>query len=396
MNSRHGFHLQSSIAQFSADAWDALLGKEVSLRSPACRHAFLLALEESGAVAAASGWQPHHAGLWQDGQLIAALPLYLKSHSWGEYVFDWAWADAYRRHGIAYYPKWLAAIPFTPIRGPRLLARDEGAREALLAGVMAAVKDSRLSSFHLLFPTEGELPALRDAGLLIRDGVQFRWENPPQTPYADFDAFLATLNHAKRKKIRQERRRAQDLQLELRWLDGDSANADDWAFFHHCYCSTYAAHRSAPYLSADFFLRLAQIMPESLRLLIAQRNGKPRAAAFFLCDGNTLYGRYWGAVEHLPFAHFELCYYQPIEYCIGKGLRFFEGGAQGEHKMARGLMPIRTRSAHWIADGRFRNAVDDFLTRERSGIGFYLDELAERLPFRAGRAAGNPESGDLG
>lgn len=390
MSLRHGFHLLESMSHFSADAWDALLGPNRDLRPPACRHAFLLALEQSGAAAAARGWLPRHASLWQRGELLAALPLYLKSHSWGEYVFDWAWADAYRRHGMAYYPKWLAAIPFTPIRGARLLARDESARQTLLNGVLDAVRDSELSSFHLLFPDDRELPALRDAGLLIREGVQFRWENPATAPYADFDAFLATLTHAKRKKIRQERRRARELQLQLRWLNGCSATADDWTFFHHCYCNTYAAHRSTPYLSADFFLRLARTMPENLRLLIATRNGKPSAAAFFLCDGGTLYGRYWGAVEHLPFAHFELCYYQPIEYCIAHGLRFFEGGAQGEHKMARGLLPMRTHSAHWVADPRFRDAVDDFLVRERSGIGFYLDELGERLPFRtATRSSGH-------
>ncbi len=395
MSSRPRFQLMESISHFSANAWDALLGMDASLRPPACRHAFLLALEQSGAATAASGWLPRHAGLWLGDELLAASPLYLKSHSWGEYVFDWAWADAYRRHGMAYYPKWLTAIPFTPIRGPRLLARDEQARQALLAGVIAAAHDSKLSSFHLLFPEDSELPSLRAAGLLIRDGVQFLWENPPQAPYPDFDAFLATLNHTKRKKIRQERRRARELELRLRWLDGYSASAEDWAFFHHCYCRTYAAHRSTPYLKRDFFLQLAQTMPENLRLLVASRAGKPSAAAFFLCNGDTLYGRYWGAVEPLPFAHFELCYYQPIEYCITQQLRFFEGGAQGEHKMARGLVPVRTHSAHWIADARFRDAVDDFLSRERSGIGFYLDELAERLPYRVSASPTGRVSTDL-
>lgn len=382
MQPLNGFHLLDSIAQVEATAWDALLGPDPRLRHPACRHAFLLSLEQSGAVSADSGWLPRHASLWQHGKLVAAMPLYLKSHSWGEYVFDWAWADAYRRHGLAYYPKWLAAIPFSPLPGARILGHEDAARRALLAAVLETVKHSELSSFHVLFPAESELPLLRDAGLLMREGVQFRWENASPAPWSDFDAFLAALNHDKRKKIRQERRRAQALGLALRWADGHSATAADWQFFHQCYALTYALHRSTPYLSLDFFLQLARTMPENLRLLIASREGSPRAAAFFLCDGQTLYGRYWGAMEHLPFAHFELCYYQAIKYCIRTGLRYFEGGAQGEHKMARGLLALRTHSAHWIADPRFANAVDDFLGRERRAVGMQISELDERSPFR--------------
>lgn len=386
----HGFHLLAAIDEVDATAWDGLHGAHSDAAggtdSPATLHAYLQALEHSGCVGGDSGWLPRHASLWQNGELIAALPLYLKAHSYGEYVFDWAWADAYRRHGLAYYPKWLAAIPFTPIPGVRLRARDAAAREALIHALMEAVAHSELSSFHLLFPAAEELAALRAAGMMVRQGVQFHWQNPPAAPHADFDAFLAALHRDKRKKIRQERKRAQVPGLTLRWLDGQDAQATDWAFFYRCYANTYARHRSTPYLNPAFFQRLAQSMGSNIRLLLAEHNGEPAAAAFFLCDSKALYGRYWGATQELPFLHFELCYYQPIEYCIAHGLTRFEGGAQGEHKLARGLQAVRTYSAHWIADPRFRAAVDDFLARERRGIGFYVDELNERSPFRLAEA----------
>ncbi len=394
----HGFLLLDSLASVDAEAWDGLLhatapnapNAPLAPAAPPClRHAYLDALERSGCVGPGTGWQPRHASLWQDGELIAALPLYLKQHSYGEYVFDWAWAQAYARHGLSYYPKWLAAVPFTPIPGPRLLGRNRAARQALLRGVLETVAASGLSSFHLLFPQADEAALLAEAGLMIREGVQFHWQNRIEGgPYADFDAFLASLNHDKRKKIRQERRRAAAHGLRLRWHDGHDATAADWAFLHRCYAMTYALHRSTPYLGPAFFARLAQRLPDGVRLLIAERAGEPVAAAFFLHDGAALYGRYWGALEPLPFLHFELCYYQAIEYCIAHGLQRFEGGAQGEHKLSRGLLPVRTFSAHWIADPRFRSAVDDYLARERSGIGFYLDELAERAPFRRPSAPG--------
>ena len=222
---------------------------------------------------------------------------------------------------------------------------------------------------------------MRERGMLIRTGVQFHWLN---RGYADFDDFLSALNHDKRKKIRQERKRATTLGLSCEWLDGASAQAADWHFFYRCYATTYALHRSAPYLTPTFFPMLAERAPDKVRLLLARRGSEPVAAAFFLCDGEALYGRYWGASEHLPFLHFELCYYQAIEYCIRNQIPRFEGGAQGEHKMARGLEPVETRSAHWIRDPRFRDAVDRFLAREKEGVGFYLDELTDRSPFRKG------------
>ncbi|MBN8440538.1 MAG: N-acetyltransferase [Thauera sp.] len=379
MSAREGFFLLDSLASISAQDWDAVARDESGLLCPALSHAFLETLERTRCVGAGTGWRPRHATLWRADKLVAALPLYEKTHSYGEYVFDWAWAEAYERNGIAYYPKWLAAIPFTPLPGRRLLGRTPADRKALLEHVLALARTSGHSSFHLLLPTEEEAGWLKDAGLLMRQGVQFHWQN---RDYADFDAFLASLNHEKRKKIRQERRRAFGLSLQLRWMDGAQARPADWAFFYRCYASTYALHRSTPYLTPAFFADLAQRLPQGVRLLVAERQGKPVASAFFLCDGETLYGRYWGAGEALPFLHFELCYYQAIEYCIRNGLRRFEGGAQGEHKMSRGLMPVVTSSAHWIADARFRDAVDRYLERESAGIYGYLDELSERTPFR--------------
>ncbi|EPZ17042.1 hypothetical protein M622_09935 [Thauera terpenica 58Eu] len=382
MTSPDEFRLLGSIADIAPQDWDALLPPAPT---PCLHHAYLHALEASGCVGEASGWTPRHATLWTDGRLAAAMPLYLKTHSWGEYVFDWAWAEAYQRHGLDYYPKWLCAIPFTPVPGPRVLGQDPRARERLMAGVSRLAESSALSSLHVLFPGERELASLQQNGLSLREGVQFRWSNTGTdgSPYADFDAFLGSLNHDKRKKIRQERRRASAHGLSLSWLNGHTATHEDWHFLYRCYANTYALHRSTPYLNLDFFLRLARARPEQVVLLVAARAGVPVACAFFLRDEETLYGRYWGAVEPLPFLHFELCYYQAIEHCIAHGLQRFEGGAQGEHKVARGLLPVKTHSAHWIADPRFRTAVDDFLGRERQHMSFYLDELNERAPYRS-------------
>ncbi len=369
------FRLHPAIADLPAGQWDALAGGQ-----PGLSHAFLATLEASGCVAPRTGWEPRHAALWEGGQLVAAMPLYLKHHSYGEYVFDWAWADAYRRHGLDYYPKWLSALPFTPIPGRRLLGRDTAARRALLGHVVDSVRDSGASSLHVLFPADEESGWLADAGLEIRHGVQFHWHN---AGYRDFDDFLARLAQPKRKKIRQERRRVGDAGVGFRILRGAQIGPDDWAFFHACYCRTYAEHRSTPYLTRRFFEDFARLAPDACVLMIAERSGRPIAASFFLQDAGALYGRYWGAVEFVPCLHFEACYYQAIDYAIGAGLTRFEGGAQGEHKLSRGLEPVLTQSAHWIAEPRFRDAVARFLAEERDGVDAYLDDLSEHLPFRS-------------
>lgn len=362
------------LAELPAEAWNAIAGPQ-----PCLQHAFLNAFEDSGAVSRTRGWVPHHASLWSGESLIAAMPLYEKHHSWGEYVFDWAWAQAYEQHQLPYYPKWLSAIPFTPVPGPRLLGVSEDARRQLLAAVMDWVQGGGHSSFHVLFPRPSDARLLADAGLMLRDGMQFHWRN---AGYADFEGFLTSLNRDKRKKIRQERRRVREAGIDFRWYRGDEVDASLQAFFYRCYALTYAIRRSMPYLEPDFFTRVHAALPDATRLLVAYRNGEPLACAWFLADDEALYGRYWGAVEDISCLHFETCYYQAIEYAIDHGLQRFEGGAQGEHKLSRGLLSTPTCSAHWIRDPRFADAIDDFLRRERHGVSLYLDELNERQPFR--------------
>jgi predicted N-acyltransferase len=261
-------------------------------------------------------------------------------------VFDWAWADAYERHGLAYYPKLLAAVPFTPATGPRLLAATRRRARRLAKALVALARDSAVSSLHVLFPTGEEAGALREAGMLERRGVQFHWRNPG---YASFDAFLAELSHDKRKKIRQERRRVSEAGVTFRRVTGHDATEADWDFFTRCYRRTYALHRSTPYLSRAFFGMIAQRMPGNVLLVVAELEGRPIAAALDLFSPAALYGRYWGAMEYVPGLHFEACYYQAMEFCIERGIGLFEGGAQGEHKHARGFLPEATRSLHWLA-----------------------------------------------
>jgi predicted N-acyltransferase len=303
----------------------------------------------------------------------------VKDHSYGEYVFDWAWADAYQRHGLDYYPKLLSAIPFTPVTGPRLLARDAHARAALVDTLRKTQQASDVSSSHILFPEDAEARQLAEAGYMLRSGVQFHWVN---AGYADFDAFLATLEHKKRKNIRAERRKVREAGVTMRRVRGVDALESDWRFFNRCYRHTYAAHHSTPYLNLDFFLRIAAAMPQNLMLVVAERGGKPIASSLVIHTEDTLYGRYWGALEHVPCLHFETAYYQPLEFCIEQGIATFEGGAQGEHKMARGFLPTRTWSAHWLAHPSFADAIERFLEREAGGIDDYIDELNDRNPFR--------------
>ena len=361
-----------SLAGVDPEEWNALAGGQ-----PFVRHEFLRALLETGCASGRTGWAPRFLLLRRAGALSGAMPLFAKSHSYGEYVFDWSWAEAHERHGIAYYPKMLCAIPFTPVRGRRLLARGAGDREALLGAALDLAKDT--SSLHILFPEEDEVRVLEAHGLLLRRTVQFHWRNEG---YGDFEAFLARLSHGKRKNIRQERRRVRDAGVSLKRLEGPAIEKRHWEFFNRCYRNTYAAHGSSPYLTLEFFLRLGAALPGNTLMVIAERDGRPVASSLLLYDATSLYGRYWGALEHIPLLHFECCYYQPIDHAIAKGLRVFEGGAQGEHKIFRGLLPVQGVSAHWLAHPRFARAVEQFLEREQAGIARYVDELCEHSPFK--------------
>jgi hypothetical protein len=365
-----------SLAGVPAKAWNALCGGD-----PFVSHEFLGALLETGCASARTGWLPQFLLLERDGALAAAAPLFLKSHSYGEYVFDWAWAEAYERHGLAYYPKLLCAVPFTPVSGPRLLARSEADRRRLVAAALALARE--VSSLHVLFPTEPEAKLMRAEGLLLRRTVQFHWRNQG---YADFEDFLSRMTHRRRKVIRQERRRVRAAGIRFRWLRGAEIERAHWELFEHCYRRTYAAHRSSPYLNLDFFLRVGQTLAANAVLILAERDGprggRPLAAALNFVANGALYGRYWGSLEDVPLLHFETCYYQAIEFAIASRLERFEGGAQGEHKIFRGLLPVKTCSAHWLAHPRFARAIEDYLEREALGIARYVDELADHTPFR--------------
>ncbi|WP_296752348.1 GNAT family N-acetyltransferase [Thiobacillus sp.] len=360
------------MAELPADAWNALAGD-----SPFVQHAFLLALETTGCVGADIGWEPVHLALFRGDRLEAAMPLYVKHHSWGEFVFDWAWADAYRRHGLAYYPKLVCCVPFSPVPGPRLLAKNDTDRTALIQAALKLTQELGFSSFHILFPSEPDHAVLDAMPLLHRSGFQFHWNN---AGYASFDDFLAAMTHDKRKKLRQERKKLNTLGVTFRWVEGAQSTDADWDHFYRCYADTYARHRSEPHLNRAFFAALRETMPDKLLLIIADKDGEPVACSFCIKDGQRLYGRHWGTLEYLPGLHFETCYQQGIEYAIANRLKVFEGGAQGEHKLSRGLVPTATHSWHWLENAEFREAVDRFLERETEAITHYMDELEG--PFR--------------
>jgi len=374
-------------SQIDARAWNALLEAQASA-TPFMRHEYLLALHASASASPGAGWTAQFVAIYErEGStevLVAAAPLYLKDHSYGEYVFDWAWADAYQRHGLDYYPKLLCAVPFTPVPGPRLLARDDAVRALLLRSMQGLASQRGLSSAHLLFLDEADQRVARAAGWMIRSTVQFHWTNRDAPAYADFPDFLASLQRDKRKKIGQERRKVLDAGVRFGALTGAEITTGDWDFFYRCYTLTYRAHRSTPYLRRDFFTRMAQAMPENWLLFVAERQGRRIAASLIALDpprGNA-FGRYWGATEQVDCLHFEACYYQPLAWCIANGYHRFEGGAQGEHKMARGLMPVTTASAHWLAHPQFSQAVAEFLRREGRAVEDYIGELEERRPFK--------------
>ena len=371
-------------AALDAAAWNDLLQAQAA-PTPFMRHEYLAALHASGSAVPETGWAPQFLTLHRGGELQAACALYLKSHSHGEYVFDWAWADAYRRHGLAYYPKLLGAVPFTPVPGTRLLARSDADRDVLVTALHRLALDGRLSSAHVLFIDDADRAAFQRAGWLLRQGVQFHWTQDEAQPVADFAGLLQRLQRDKRKKIQQERRRVAEQGVSFSVHEGAAITEPLWDFFHRCYTLTYAAHHSTPYLTRDFFARMARTMAENWLMFVARRGNAPIAASLIAVDPprGTAWGRYWGCTEHVPCLHFEACYYQPLAWCRANGSVRFEGGAQGEHKMARGLLPVATHSAHWLRDARFAAAVADFLAAEGAGIGDYVDELRERNPFKS-------------
>ena len=375
----------SSLDEVDARQWNGLLARQPQ-PTPFLRHEFLSALTATHCTTERTGWAMRFVTLVDatSGALAAAAPLYVKSHSYGEYVFDWAWADAYQRNGLEYYPKLVCAVPFTPVQGTRLIAVDDAARRQLAASIITLAEQSDVSSLHVLFPTADEADTLAALGMMLREGIQFHWVNPG---YRDFDDFLATLEQKKRKNIRAERRKVHDAGVTLRRVRGEQATDDDWRFFTRCYRQTYREHFSSPYLNLEFFRMIGASMPENLLLVIAEREGRPIASSLVVYrrderTGGTLYGRYWGAVEHVPCLHFETAYYQPLEFCIEEKLAVFEGGAQGEHKMARGFMPKVTHSAHWLGHPAFADAVGRFLDNEANLIEAHVDELREHDPFK--------------
>ncbi len=369
--------------QIASSAWDGLWAQQ-DTPSPFMQHAYLAALHSSASASPDTGWSPQFITVWSGATLVAACPLYLKTHSYGEYVFDWAWAKAYADHGLNYYPKALTAVPFTPVPGSRLLAVDSQARLALLNACIALCKSQELSSLHLLFTSPADRAACESIGLLQRQTVQFHWNN---AGFTSFEEFLASLNQEKRKKIKQERRRVTDAGVTFRVLQGAEIQTQDWDFFYACYERTYLEHGNAPYLTREFFAHMQRDMPENWVLFIAQKQQRPIACSLIAVQGldtpqAVAYGRYWGALERLDCLHFEACYYQPLQWCIAHGVSRFEGGAQGEHKMARALMPVTTYSAHWLAHPAFSNAVARFIDQETAGVEGYMEHLSERNPYR--------------
>lgn len=365
-----------SIAAIPADTWDAL-----GDGNPFTTHRFLLALEESGSVGRGTGWQPLHVTLEEGGRVVAAAPLYAKSHSQGEYIFDHAWAEAYARAGGRYYPKLQAAVPFTPVTGARLLTGDPAMRQSLLAGMTRLAERVGASGVHVTFCTDDEAQAGAEIGFLPRVTQQFHWLN---RGYGSFDDFLGALSSRKRKDLRKERSKAQAFGGTIRRLTGDDLKPHHWDAFWAFYQDTGSRKWGRPYLTRAFFDCLQQTMRDDILLVLAERDGRPIAGALNFIGPDAIYGRYWGCVEDHPFLHFELCYHQAIDFAIAQGLSRVEAGAQGEHKLARGYEPVATHSLHWVADEGFLRALADYLDRERDAMGEEIKALADFTPFRKG------------
>ncbi|EKV26993.1 hypothetical protein C882_1922 [Caenispirillum salinarum AK4] len=370
-----------SIAAVPADAWDACAGTD----NPFVRHAFLSALEDSRSACGEEGWLPRHLVLEDpQGSVLACAPLYVKSHSYGEYVFDWSWANAYSQAGGRYYPKLQCAVPFTPVTGPRLLVRPDapdpaGLREALVGGMVNLAERAGCSSVHVTFPTEAEAGAMESMGLLRRMGVQYHWENPG---YASFDDFLETLSSRKRKDIRKERARAQASGVRLETLTGDAVTPRHWDAFYRFYVATSDRKWGNPYLTREFFDLLGQRMGDAVVLVMGFEDDRPVCGALNLRGSDTLYGRNWGSLGDYRYLHFEACYYRALDFAIEHGLTRVEAGAQGEHKIKRGYMPRPTWSAHWIADAGLRKAVERYLGQERAVMQAEIEDLATLAPYK--------------
>ena len=372
-----------SMTGINPGQWDALANPKGTPYNPFISHRFLNILEESGSATPEMGWAPSHVLLELDGEMVGATAAYLKSNSQGEYVFDHGWAEAYERAGGEYFPKLQCSVPFTPVTGRRLLIapgeHELHYRTALASALVQVTEQAGLSSAHLTFLPEEEWTALGELGYLKRMDQQFHWQNEN---YKDFDAFLAVLSSAKRKSLRKERARALDNDLNIEWLTGSDITEAHWDAFWVFYQDTGARKWGRPYLTREFFSLLGERMPDDLLLIFANRNGMPIAGALNFIGGDTLYGRYWGCTEYHKFLHFELSYYQAIDFAIERGLKHVEAGAQGQHKLARGYVPITTYSAHWICDPGFRGAVEDYLKRERTYVGEDIAVMEKHLPFR--------------
>jgi len=370
--------IHDRIADIGEKQWNRLAGDEW----PFLRFEFLAAAEQSGSVSAAEGWQPCHLAITDGNGLRAALPLYRKTHSWGEFVFDWAWANAYHRAGFEYYPKLVSTVPFTPATSARLLLRDsndEAAAAALLAGATGLAADSGCSSVHVLFPDELSTALLASNGFKLRRDCQFHWEN---RGYADFDAFLASFSSRKRKKARRERRKIAEAGIRFRRLTGTELTADHWRVVYDLISRTFMARGSLPYFRREFFEAIGRELAEQVLVILAEDGNEPIAAAIFFVGPDTLYGRYWGARAHYDSLHFETCYYQGIDYCIEKRISRFEPGTQGEHKISRGFLPTEVRSAHWLAQPEFFSAIGDYVDEEARHVARYMEAVDEHSPYR--------------
>lgn len=370
----------SALSDIPANDWDALHDG----RNPFVAHAFLAGLETTGCLRPDWGWTPQHLTLWDGHALVAAAPAYLKENSHGEFVFDHAWAHAYAQHGLDYFPKWLAAVPYSPVTGPRLLARDGAARVALVQAIGTHMHDAGLSSAHVNFHTDIDDNAF-DAEWMLREDIQFHWHN--DAGWNTFDDFLGAMDHKHRKNIRQERRKVADAGITFRVVHGDQASDDDLEVMHRFYLQTFAEYGNSPALTVGFLRHLAREMPRQLVIFLAECDGVPIAGAICLRGGDTLYGRYWGSAELYPGLHFETCYYQGLDYCLQEGLTTFEPGAQGRHKIARGFLPTLVRSRHRVADPRFASALGGWCAQERESVRQQLQQLCAHTPFRQGGVA---------